>query len=91
MLTADVDSDGLDRAVAALENSNTIDIDERASEWRASGWTGSETSRSDTSDALITGRRDSDRGTSVVRSYSTDRTVSDQMNDYDTMGNRNAM
>ena len=40
LLTADIDGDADDagRAVDALENANTVDIDERASGWRQQGW-----------------------------------------------------
>lgn len=38
LLTADVDDSNVDEAVAVLENANTIDIDDRAQEWRSSGW-----------------------------------------------------
>lgn len=38
LLTADVDEDQIDEAVRVLEDSNSIDIDERAGQWRSSGW-----------------------------------------------------
>lgn len=38
LLTADVDENSVDRAVAALEESKSIDIDHRAGEWRNQGW-----------------------------------------------------
>lgn len=39
LLTADVDEHQVDEAVRVLEeDSNSIDIDERAGEWRSSGW-----------------------------------------------------
>jgi uncharacterized protein (TIGR02271 family) len=38
LLTADVDEDEVDEAVRALEHANTVDIDERASQWKAQGW-----------------------------------------------------
>jgi uncharacterized protein (TIGR02271 family) len=38
LLTADVDEDEVDQAVRALETANTVDIDERASQWRSEGW-----------------------------------------------------
>lgn len=38
LLTADVDDSNVDEAVAVLEDANTIDIDDRAQEWRSSGW-----------------------------------------------------
>ena len=38
LLTADVDEDQVDEAVRALEDANTVDIDERAGQWRSQGW-----------------------------------------------------
>lgn len=38
LLTADVDDDCLDEAVRVLEEANSIDIDDRSSQWRSSGW-----------------------------------------------------
>lgn len=38
LLTADVDEDNVDEAVRVLEEAGTIDIDDRSSQWRASGW-----------------------------------------------------
>jgi uncharacterized protein (TIGR02271 family) len=38
LLTADVDDDCIDEAVRVLEEANSVDIDNRSSEWRSSGW-----------------------------------------------------
>lgn len=38
LLTADVDDDRVDEAVRVLEEANTVDIDDRSSQWRSSGW-----------------------------------------------------
>jgi uncharacterized protein (TIGR02271 family) len=38
LLTADVDQSNIDEAVAVLEQANTIDVDDRSSEWRSNGW-----------------------------------------------------
>ncbi|HEX8421500.1 MAG TPA: DUF2382 domain-containing protein [Sphingomonas sp.] len=38
LLTADVDDDCVDEAVRVLEDAGTIDIDDRSSQWRSSGW-----------------------------------------------------
>jgi uncharacterized protein (TIGR02271 family) len=38
LLTADVDESNVDEAVAVLEQANSIDIDDRANQWRSSGW-----------------------------------------------------
>jgi len=38
VLTADVDDDCIDEAVRVLDEANSVDIDERSSQWRSSGW-----------------------------------------------------
>jgi uncharacterized protein (TIGR02271 family) len=38
VLTADVDDDHVDEAVRVLEGAGSIDIDDRAGQWRSSGW-----------------------------------------------------
>ena len=38
VLTADVDEDDVAQAVQVLEEAGSIDVDERASQWRQSGW-----------------------------------------------------
>lgn len=38
LLTADVDDDKIDAAVRVLEESNTVDIEDRSRAWRSSGW-----------------------------------------------------
>jgi uncharacterized protein (TIGR02271 family) len=38
VLTADVDDDCVDEAVRVLDTANSVDIDERAGQWRSSGW-----------------------------------------------------
>lgn len=38
LLTADVDDDCIDEAVKVLESADTVDIDDRSSQWRSSGW-----------------------------------------------------
>jgi len=38
LLTADVDDDRVDEAVRVLDDAGSIDIDERANQWRSSGW-----------------------------------------------------
>jgi uncharacterized protein (TIGR02271 family) len=38
LLTADVDDDCIDEAVRILEQANTVDIDDRSSQWRSAGW-----------------------------------------------------
>ena len=38
LLTADVDDDRTPAAVKALEEANSVDLDERSQEWRSTGW-----------------------------------------------------
>ena len=38
LLTVDTDDDHVDDVVRVLEEADTVDIDERAGEWRSSGW-----------------------------------------------------
>ena len=69
LLTAHVDDDMTAAAVEALEESNSVDLDERTSEWRSQGWASpTATAADDTVDAY--GDRDSDLGGVRFRSYS---------------------
>jgi len=38
LLTADVDDDCVDEAVKVLESASTVDVDDRSSQWKSSGW-----------------------------------------------------
>lgn len=38
LLTADVDQDQADQAVRLLEETNAVDVDQRADQWRSQGW-----------------------------------------------------
>ena len=38
VLTADVEDDRVEEAVRVLEEANSVDIDDRSSQWRSSGW-----------------------------------------------------
>lgn len=49
LLTADVDDSNVDEAVRILEQANTVDIDDRSSQWRSSGWDYAGTSTSERS------------------------------------------
>ncbi|MGH8177607.1 MAG: YsnF/AvaK domain-containing protein [Steroidobacter sp.] len=42
LLTATVDDEQTDEAIAILEASNAVDLDERTEQWRSEGWTGAE-------------------------------------------------
>ncbi|MGI4731809.1 MAG: hypothetical protein ACRYFW_08690 [Janthinobacterium lividum] len=71
LLTADVADDNTAEAVAALEDANAIDLDERADQWRSQGWaspvTTPETFDDDLTDAY--GVRETERGGVRFRSY----------------------
>jgi uncharacterized protein (TIGR02271 family) len=62
LLTADVDDDRVDDAVRVLEEAGSIDIDDRSSQWRSSGWdytSGSTAATGGAMDALgFTGSKD---------------------------------
>ena len=107
VLTADVDEDRADEAVRALEDANSIDIDEETASWRKSGWTGPATAAGlgtgvgaaglatdrdrlgttgTTGEAipiveeqLTVGKREVNRGGVRVRSYVTEKPVSEQV------------
>ena len=90
VLTADVDDDYVDDAVRVLDEANTVDIEERASEWRASGWeqpvaaTGARTGAQEevipiVEEQLVVGKRDVSRGGVRVRSYVTETPVHEQV------------
>jgi uncharacterized protein (TIGR02271 family) len=40
LLTARVDDDRTDEAIAELEQTNAVDLDQRSEQWRSEGWTG---------------------------------------------------
>lgn len=42
LLTARVDDDHSDEAISLLEQTNAVDLEQRAEQWRAEGWTGEE-------------------------------------------------
>lgn len=73
LLSADVDDDAVGAAVQVLEEADTVDIDDRASEWRASGWDAApsltDTLLNEDGSTRAIGRRDLDRGHGRVRSY----------------------
>ena len=62
VLTADVDDDDVDRAVKVLEEAGSIDVDDRASQWRSSGWDYPAAGAATASSALgFAGRETADR------------------------------
>lgn len=105
LLTASVDDQYADEATRILDDANTIDIDERSSQWRQSGWqapaagaaaygadrdmdrplaaTGDRTTGEAipiVEENLVVGKREVNRGTVRVRSYVTEKPVTEQVN-----------
>ena len=92
LLTADVDEARADEAVRVLEESNSIDIDERSQQWRAQGWDYQPQSVRGAADLdrtsdvipvveeeLVVGKREVARGGVRVRSYVTETPVHEQV------------
>jgi uncharacterized protein (TIGR02271 family) len=96
LLTADIDEHQADEAVRALDdaNVNTVDIDERAGQWKSEGWTppvaavaagtavgaaGEEARFNVVEEQLVVGKREVDRGGVRVRSYVTETPVHQQI------------
>lgn len=96
MLCAEVDGDeDADHIVSILEQTASVDIDERQNAWRNEGWSGTEANSSSTSERgnvveeeripvveeqLRVGKREVERGGARVRSYVEERPVSEQVN-----------
>lgn len=64
LLTADVDDTNVDAAVRVLEESDSIDVDDRSQEWRSSGWDAS-TSAAGAGAATADGERDRSGGAAI--------------------------
>jgi uncharacterized protein (TIGR02271 family) len=94
MLCAEVDGDeDADKIVSVLEETSSVDMDERQNSWRQEGWSGrSETATSGERDNIIeeeriplvqeelrVGKREVERGGARVRSYVEERPVSEQV------------
>ena len=111
MLYASVDDDDADRAVSVLEETGSVDMDERESNWRSEGWAGyspssdssygatdttgssnfGATGGSTTGDRsqeehiqlgeeeLRVGKREVNRGSARIRTYVTERPVTEQV------------
>lgn len=75
LLTADVDDDATPAAVRALEEANTVDLDQRTQEWRADGWdhAASGDTVDDAGEGLLYGVREADLGGGRYRSYAAGR------------------
>ena len=69
LLTADVDDDATPTAVQALEEANSIDLDERSQQWRSDGWNYAASSTDVEDDDYTVADRDPDYSTSRYRSY----------------------
>jgi uncharacterized protein (TIGR02271 family) len=67
LLTARVDEQYADEVIVLLENSDAIDLDRRAQEWRAEGWTGAATAEPIPGQAAATSRAGSEEAIPVVR------------------------
>lgn len=83
VLTADVDDNGVSEAVRLLEGAGSIDVDERASQWRSSGWEhrtgGSTPFGALAEEQLVVGRRAVSDGGGHVRSYVTETPLHEQI------------
>ena len=88
MLCAEVDGDeDADEIVSILEQTSSVDLDERQSAWRNEGWAGGETSSGTSANVveeqripvveeqLRVGKREEQRGGARVRSYVEERPV----------------
>ncbi len=91
VLTADVDEDNVDEAVGVLDDAETVDIHDRAQQWRSEGWQGAapvapvatapqgEQVIPIVQEELVVGKREVDRGGVRVRSYVTETPVHEQI------------
>lgn len=87
LLTADVEEGHADEAVRILDETNSVDLDQRSADWRGGGWTG----RFDAADTgneevipvveetLRVGKREVERGGARVRSYIREIPVNEQV------------
>lgn len=67
LLTARVDEQYADEVIVLLENSDAVDLDRRAQEWRAEGWTGAATAKPIAGQPAATSRAGSEEAIPVVR------------------------
>lgn len=75
LLTADVEDDATPAAVKALEEANTVDLDQRTQQWRSQGWdyAGGVDAEDGASEGLLFGARETDTVSPRYRSYTSDR------------------
>jgi uncharacterized protein (TIGR02271 family) len=71
LLTADVDDDCVDEAVKVLESANSVDIDDRSSQWRQSGWQAPATGAAAGGAAALGGFGKADAGTDALATTGT--------------------
>ena len=71
LLTADVDDDRTPAAVKALEEANSVDLDQRTQQWQAEGWdyAGSNGTFGEADEIVPYGARDAELSSSRYRSY----------------------
>jgi uncharacterized protein (TIGR02271 family) len=67
LLTARVDEQYADEVIVLLENCDAVDLDQRAQEWRAEGWTGAATEQPVAGQPAATSRAGSEEAIPVVR------------------------
>ena len=94
LLTANVDDERADEAIAQLESAGAVDLEQRETQWRAAGWngpsvestTGAETAREEADETipvveerLLVGKREVNRGGVRVRSYLVEEPVQEQV------------
>lgn len=72
LLTARVDDDLSDDAIAALEQTNAVDLDQRAEQWRSEGWTDTSATSGYDTGATATSVFGGGRDTSAAAYGSTD-------------------
>lgn len=69
LLTADVDDDATPAAVEALEDANSVDLDERSQQWRSDGWNYAAGESAVDEEDFTFADRDSTYSTDRYRSY----------------------
>ena len=88
LLTADVEEGHADAAVRVLDETGSVDLDQRAADWRGSGWigkfdntvhAGNEEVIPVVEETLRVGKREIDRGGARVRSYVREIPVNEQV------------
>ncbi len=100
VLTARVQDDDADDVLAVLNDSDAVDLDQRAQEWRSAGWTGTaatgtaefepmattEEALPAAEERLRVGKREANRGGARVRSYIVEESVEGSRDDEELPG-----